>query len=297
MIEPVRFRFNAETAPSNVFQVQEPPPEAEARELATLAPVQHRRLRDLLVSQGVCVTACRADDATPDAPFCNNWFSTHAAGGGRPPTLALYPLLAENRRLERRPDLVARLRPAYPGFVDLAPAERGGRYLESTGSLCLDHARRVAYAARSPRTDQGLAAEWAEVMGYDLVTFAATDAHGVPYYHTNVMMFLAHGVAGIVLEAIGDPRERGAVERSLLDGGFEIMPLTRDQAARFSGNALALSSDHGAPLLVVSSAGHDAFTGAQRALLGARAAILHTDLSAFERLAGGSARCLLAELF
>jgi hypothetical protein len=297
MIEPVRFRFNPETAASNVFQFQEPPTEAEADTISLQAPEQHRRLRDLLVASGVYVTAARSRDETPDAPFCNNWFSTHFAVGSSPATLVLYPLLAPNRRLERRGDLVELFRAAYPRMVDLSGHEREARYLESTGSLCLDHANRVAYAALSPRTDRALAEEWARQLDYRLVAFTATDDHGVPYYHTNVMMFLGHAVAGVTLEAITDPAERQEVEHALTAGGFEIVAIARSQSAQFCGNCLALSNDEGTPLLVMSSAAFHGFTAGQRTVLERHATLLHTDLSAFERLAGGSARCLLAELF
>lgn len=297
MIEPVHFRFNPETAASNVFQFQDPPTEAEALEMARLAPEQHRRLRDLLVAHGVYVTAARSREETPDAPFCNNWFSTHPAHGSAPATLVLYPLLASNRRLERRPDLVELFRAAYPRTLDLSGHEREARYLESTGSLCLDHARHVAYAALSPRTDRALAEEWARQLGYRLVAFSATDAHGVPYYHTNVMMFLGHGVAGVTLEAITDAAERRAVEDEVREAGYELLPISRRQAAQFCGNSLALLNDRGEPILAMSSAAWHGFTPGQREVLERHATVLHTDLSAFERLAGGSARCLLGELF
>ncbi len=297
MIEPLHFRFNPETAASNVFQAQVPPEPAEAEAMARLAPEQHRRLRVLLMANGVRVTAARSNEATPDAPFCNNWFSTHRAHGPVPATLVLYPLLAPNRRLERRDDLIERLRNEYPRTLDLSPHEREARYLESTGSLCLDHEHRVAYAALSPRTDRGLAEAWAREMGYELVAFTALDAQGVPYYHTNVMMFIGHGVAGVALEAIADATERAAVRTALEGGGIEIIELSRAQAARFCGNCLALAGAKGEPLLVMSSAAFDAFTPDQRTRLEHHARLLHTDLSAFERLAGGSARCLLAELF
>lgn len=297
MIEPVGFRFNPQTAASNVFQLQHPPAEAEAAELARLAPEQHRRFRDLLVANGVCVTVCRSRSVTPDAPFCNNWFSTHRPAGDAPAALVIYPLLAENRRLERRADLIALLRPAYPRLLDFSGHERDMRYLESTGSLCLDPANRVAYAALSPRTDRTLAEQWAREFGYRLVAFTATDTQGVPYYHTNVMMFLGHGVAGVTLEAMTDPAERNVVEAALAAGGFEVIALSRTQAGRFCGNGLALVNDDGEPLWVFSSSAWSWFTPPQQAVLQRHARVLHSDLSAFERLAGGSARCLLAELF
>jgi hypothetical protein len=293
MVAPVDLRYNPETAGSNAF-MRDPGPEA-GRELARAAADQHRELRDQLVAAGVTVTVVRSRPDTPDAPFCNNWFSTHPGAGGA--TLVLYPLLAPSRRLERRDDLVSLLRGRARTVVDLSGWERDGAYLESTVSLCLDDAARVAYAALSPRTDRALAEEWARTLGYRLVTFTATDEAGVPYYHTNVMMFLGHGVTGVCLESIADRGERTAVETALRDGGVEVIPITRDQVLRFCGNCLPLRSDTGEPLLAMSSAAWHGFTPDQRDRLGRRARLLHTDLSAFEILGGGSARCLLGELF
>ncbi|MGH7560625.1 MAG: arginine deiminase-related protein [Gemmatimonadales bacterium] len=295
LIEPVDLRFNPETEASNVFQSAPPP--GEAARLSSLAVEQHRVLRDLLTAHGVAVTIARSLPESPDAAFCNNWFSTHPADDRGPSTLVLYPLLAPNRRTERREDLIALLRPGYGRVVDLSPREQQGRYLESTGSLVVDQASRTAYAVLSPRTDRGIAEEWSREMGFDLVAFRAEDANGIPYYHTNVVMFLGHGIAGIALETISSPAERRAVESALRAGGHTILPLTRTQLGEFCGNCLALTSLGGDPLLVMSTRAHDAFTDDQRSLLASRATLLRTDLSAFEQLGGGSARCLIAELY
>ena len=295
LVEPVHFRYNPETVGTNAFQTA--PPAAEAERLSALAVEQHHRLRDLLIEHGVAVTLARSLETSPDAPFCNNWFSTHPADGKAPPTLVLYPLLAENRRIERRGDLVALLRPAYARVVDLSPNERKARFLESTGSLVLDHGARTAYAALSPRTDRDLAAEWARELDYRLVAFTAVDRSGVPYYHTNVVMFIGHGLAGICLEAIVRAEERKLVEARLREDGEEILPLSQEQAASFCGNCLALASGSGEPLFVLSTRAWEAFSPAERATLTRHARVIHTELSAFERLGGGSARCLIAELF
>ncbi len=293
LIEPRSFRFNPETRESNVFQ--EPvPPEEEGR-LGELAIAQHDRLRDLLVSHGVAVTLTRSLENTPDGPFCNNWFSTHSGPGTA--TLVLYPMLAENRRPERRRDLIELLRPAYPRLVDFSDRERGGSYLESTGSLVLDHRAGVAYAAISPRTDPALAEEWSREMGYQLISFRATDETGIPYYHTNVLMFVGHRLAGVCLEAIEPEVDRRMVAERLSAGGNEIVPLTRSQVAEYCGNCLALRSGSDEPLLVMSSRAFRGFAPEQLRSLERRARLLHTDLSAFETLGGGSARCLIGELF
>jgi hypothetical protein len=303
MVEPVRFRYNEETGESNTFQSV--PATSEAQAIAVEAVQEHRALRDLLVSNGVHVTVVRCNERTPDAPFCNNWFSTHPAvavqdsDGTRhaPATLVLYPLLAPNRRLERRADLIAMLRTKYPRTVDLSGYEREARFLESTGSLCLDDANRVAYAALSPRTDRALVEHFGRELGYRIAAFTATDASDVPYYHTNVMMFIGHGLAGVTLEAISSADERKTVERSLIAGGLEILEITRAQAAQFCGNVLSLTNDTGEALFVMSAAASRAFTPVQRDRLSAHGRILSSELSAFERVGGGSARCLIAELF
>jgi len=295
LVEPVGFRFNRETGETNAFQV--PPAPGEEATLAVLALAQHKALRDLLVANGVAVTLTRSDAATPDAPFCNNWFSTHPGDTRSPATLVLYPLLASNRRGERRADLIELLRPRYPRVVDLSPNERRSRFLESTGSLVLDHEALTAYAALSPRTDLSLATEWAAELGYHLVAFSAVDRNGVPYYHTNVMMFVGHGLAGICLDAIRSAAERRTVEERLRRDGREVLALTQEQAASFCGNCLALAGSDGEKLFVMSSQAWRAFGPADLAVIERHGRILHSELSAFERLGGGSARCLIAELF
>ena len=303
MVEPNDFRFNEETSGTNAFQ------NPKAADVAARALTQHRALRDLLTANGVYVTLCQADPSTPDAPFCNNWFSTHPAMKGLrdahgileedvPPTLVLYPLLAENRRRERQRTLIdGFFRRMYPRVMNMTFHEDQGRILESTGSLCMHDAARTVYAAISPRTDPELAAAWAERMGYRLVAFRAEDANGMLYYHTNVMMFIGHGIAGVCLESIVDAEERRTVEEALRASGLMVIPITRAQAANFCGNALSLTNVHGEKLLVMSSRAWAHFTPAEQTLLEAQCRVLHTDLSSFEDAGGGSARCLIGELF
>jgi len=300
LVAPRDYRTNAETAESNAFQHAVDP--AQAAALAARAVEQHRRLRDLLIENGIRITVARSLRETPDAPFCNNWFSTHQPAAGGEPMLVLYPMMAPSRRIERRPDLVGMLRQWYPKSIDYSAREADQVFLESTGSLCLDDTNRVVYAAISARTHPGLTREWARALDYRLVAFDATDGSGLPYYHTNVMMFLGHGLAGVCLEAIAETGRSGTtgraeVEASLRLGGFEILPITRDQVMSFCGNCLPLINDEGDRLLVMSSAAYHGFSASDRATIERHARAVHTDLSAFETLGGGSARCLLGELF
>lgn len=303
MVEPTDFRFNDETSETNRFQN---PTKDEG--IAQRALAQHRCLRDLLTSNGVTVTLAQADEATPDAPFCNNWFSTHPAMHGLrdahgsieedvPPTLVLYPLLAPNRRRERSASLVEGLfRRMYPRIFNMAFHEKSGRFLESTGSLCMHDSARMVYAAISPRTDRELASAWAERMGYRLVAFHARDARGIAYYHTNVMMFIGHGLAGVCLESIDDT-DLPCVQDALASSDLEVMGISRDQAANFCGNALSLTNARGEPLLVMSTRAWESFDPDQQRLMSRHCKVLHTDLSVFEEIGGGSARCLIGELF
>jgi hypothetical protein len=308
LVEPNSFRFNEETSATNAFQhpaAGDISPEVAAARAAQ----QHRALQDLLAANGILVTLCEADSQTPDAPFCNNWFSTHPAMKGLrdahgmmeedvPPTVVIYPLMAPNRRRERRTDLIDGLmRRLYPRVINMAHHEQRGVYLESTGSLCMHDAARTVYAALSPRTDRELANAWADKMGYRLIAFTAVDEAGSAYYHTNVMMFIGHGVAGVCLESIVNPAERKMVEQSLVETGLTVVPITRAQVNQFCGNALSLTNATGERLLVMSSRAWNAFTQQQQATLSEQCRVLHTDLSMFEDLGGGSARCLIGELF
>ncbi|MCC5877104.1 MAG: amidinotransferase, partial [Candidatus Sumerlaeia bacterium] len=239
----------------------------------------------------------------------NNWFSTHTGMNGLrdalgimeedvPPTLVLYPLKAPNRRVERRPELVnGLLRRMYPRVINMSHHEERDRFLESTGSLCMHDAHRTVYAAISRRTDPDLAAAWAEKMGYRLVAFHATDANGKPYYHTNVMMYIGHDLAVICHESIERPDERARVEAALKESGLTVISITRDQVEHFCGNALTLTNNRNERLLVMSSRAWANYTAPHQKIIEDHCRVLHADLSAFEDVGGGSARCLIGELF
>lgn len=305
MVEPNDFRFNLETSGTNAFQHSS----TDMKGVADLAERQHRALRDMLTQAGVTVTLSRAAHETPDAPFCNNWFSTHPAMKGlrdahgimeedTPQTLVLYPLLAPNRRQERQPHLVDGLfRRLYPRVINMAHHEARERFLESTGSLCMHDSARTVYAAISQRTDPELATAWAEKMGYRLIAFHSTDENGLLYYHTNVMMYIGHDLGAVCLESIEDSTERDLVERTMIESGLDLVQLTREQVACFAGNALSLTNTGGERLLVMSSRAWTSYTPEQKQIVEKHCRVLHTDLSAFEDVGGGSARCLIGELF
>lgn len=298
MVRPAAFSFNAQTADSNSLQ------QMVARDTATLtasARAEFEGLARALNSEGVRL--CLAEDTPappkPDALFPNNWISLHDDG-----TLVLYPMLAVNRRLERRAELVDEVCAAL-GFqprrrLDLTRHEASGRFLEGTGSLVLDHVARVAYACRSARTDETLVREWARLMDFEAVLFDATDARGRPYYHTNVIMWMGTRCAMICAEAIPEG-ERATVRAKLQTGGRELMEIDRTAVAAFAGNMLELATWDEAlgdsSVLVMSAGARAALPGPMlRRLSGCVDTVLAVPVPTIERVGGGSVRCMLAEV-
>ncbi len=292
-VQPLRFGFNPETAESNRFQSDE----AGGADAQQRALAEYTGLVQALSGAGVRVIeiADTPEPHTPDAVFPNNWITTHADG-----TVVVYPMEAANRRLERRRDVVERLA-SVEGFdvralLDLSFAESRGRYLEGTGGLVLDRPNRVAYAARASRTDPGLVAEFCRRLDYEAVTFTATDDKGFPIYHSNVMMCIGTHFAVVCLESIRAAGERQRLAERLAGGGHEIVEISLGQVARFAGNMLELRAAGGEPLLAMSAQAEQALSDAQRSALSAHAEIVSAPIDTIERLAGGSVRCMLAEI-
>ena len=291
MIEPIGFRSNPETVADNAFQRAPGGESPQALEIA--AREEFARLREVLESRGVEVEwrPAAADRESPDAVFPNNWFSTHRDG-----KLVLYPMMAPSRRRERREEVVDALRERYPDVVDFTSHEADDRFLEGTGSLVIDERAGIVYASESPRTDRRLVYEWAERMGLAPIVFRATDATGRPIYHTNVVMSVGSEWAVVCADAI-DPLDRSEVLASLAETGRETLFLSLEQMAAFCGNVLELENERGDTLVVMSTRAFHAFTREQRSALEKHAELVHADLATIETHGGGSARCMLAELY
>lgn len=300
MVRPARFGYNAQTAASNRFQRAEP----HSVDIAARARAEFETVVQGIQAAGVgvCVVDDSIEPAKPDAVFPNNWVSFHGDG-----TVALYPMQAPNRREERRIEVLqaveARLHFRRSRLVDLRAHEEQGRMLEGTGSLVLDHVHRIAYACRSPRTDESLVHKWSELMNYDPVLFDALGTDGTPIYHTNVLLSIGSKWAVICAEAIVDS-DRERVLQRLADSGREVIEVTRQAMAGFACNILELqgsqSSGDVRSVLVLSEQ--------------ARASLRQLDNKAWERLndrvdqvvaaaiptienaGGGSVRCMLAEV-
>ncbi|GAA4369240.1 arginine deiminase-related protein [Hymenobacter saemangeumensis] len=294
LVRPARFAFNEETALSNHFQQALSGLGEEAVQARAFAEFDAAVAR--LRSRGVQVLVF--DDtptpAKPDAVFPNNWLTLHPDG-----TVLLYPMCAANRRPERRPDILAALGQQFAirEVVDLSDHEQQGRFLEGTGSIIFDHEHRLAYACVSPRTDAALFGEVAGRLGYRPVAFHSHDARGQEIYHTNVMMCVGARFAVLCVESISDASERAAVVDSLTATGHEIVAISLAQVARFAGNMLTVQPAASPELLVMSQSAYDALTTGQRQTLEQYCELLPLPIPTIETIGGGSARCMLAEVF
>lgn len=296
MIRPVAFQSNPLTADSNSFQDFENALVPEEAQKAALK--EFDRLVSTLRAAGVHVLVVEdtVDPHTPDSVFPNNWISTHTDG-----TAVTYPMLAVNRRLERRDDVLTEILPGA-GFdvrnvVDLSPAESQGKYLEGTGSLVLDRQNRIAYACIAPRTDNQVLADFSQALNYEAVVFTAVDRHDQQIYHTNVLMCVGTGYAVICAEAISDERERRMVLDQLSQTGHELVIIDYRQLEHFAGNMLELITAQGKRLLVMSTRALESLTDEQKHCLKKYVSIISSDISVIEDSSGGSVRCMLAELF
>jgi hypothetical protein len=294
MIRPVRFESNPHTAASNRFQRKvelsvEDQQDAALREFDGLVAM----LREADIN--VVVVDDTSEPHTPDSIFPNNWVSFHADG-----RVVLYPMEAENRRVERRLDIIEKLNAEF-GFqvgeiVDLSRHEAGNQFLEGTGSMVLDRINRVAYACQSSRTQLEPLGDFAQRMDYEVVTFDAVDRDGVAIYHTNVMMNIGEELAVICDEAISREDQRAAVMQSLQKTGREVLSLTFEQMEAFAGNMLELRTSSGERVVAMSQQALDSLTGWQLGRLQNNGGILAPAIDTIEASAGGSVRCMLTEI-
>ncbi|UFH54918.1 arginine deiminase-related protein [Spirosoma sp. KNUC1025] len=294
MIRPVQFAFNEQTAESNAFQDVELA--AQPKDIAQEnAQREFDEMAHQLQALGVDVTvyADTLEANTPDSIFPNNWVSFHASG-----TVVLYPMQAENRRLERRQDIIDDLGKRFhiARVVDLTHFEQEGKFLEGTGSLVLDRMSRVAFACLSSRTHPDVLAEFARQTGYRIVPFRAADATGKAIYHTNVLMCITDIMAIVCLAAITDPDERLMVRQELERLNKRIVDISLEQMANFAGNMLMILTKKGEKLLVMSTRAFESLTPKQIDILDDYATLHHFDLSTIEGNGGGSARCMIAEV-
>lgn len=296
MIRPVRFRMNEQTAVNNYFQEKI---DTENQQINHQAQQEFdtfvQKLR--LVGVKVIVVDDIYEQNTPDSVFPNNWISFHQNGN-----VALYPMFAENRRRERREDILDKIEAEgfnIENIYDYTSAEQENIFLEGTGVMVLDRVNRKAYCALSPRADEDLFIEFCEDFEYTPIIFHAyqqVDDKQALIYHTNVMMAVGDTFAVICADSITDKKERKNVLAHLKDDKKDIIYITTQQMEHFAGNMLQVQGDN-STYLVMSDAAYQSLTPAQINQLEQHTKILHTNLTTIETCGGGSARCMLAEVF
>lgn len=298
MIRPINFRMNEQTAVNNYYQkvLDGLLPQTVNARAQQEFDAYVNKLRDKGV-QVIVVDDSKEHD-TPDSIFPNNWISFHQSGD-----VALYPMFAENRRLERREDVLDEIE--SKGFkieqvYDYTSAEEEDVFLEGTGSMVLDRKHRKSYCALSPRADEELFIEFCEDFEYSPIIFHAyqsADKERKLIYHTNVMMCVAETFAVICLDCIDDKKERKAVVKSLKEDGLEIIAITEKQVSHFAGNMLQVEGANNQKYLVMSQAAYNALTPEQVKAIEAHCEIITSSLDTIEACGGGSARCMMAEVF
>ncbi|MFK8055569.1 MAG: citrulline utilization hydrolase CtlX [Saprospiraceae bacterium] len=293
MVRPANFGFNEEAAETNAFM--QTAKTLNNEEVKRRAQQEFDGLVEALRAVGVTVVVVEDSNlpVKPDAVFPNNWFSTHPNG-----VFVTYPMQPESRRIERLNPVKEVLAKAYTidRTIALEHAEDDNQFLEGTGSLVLDRVKKVAYACRSERTHEGLAKRWASLTGYELIFFDAVDEGNMPVYHTNVIMAMGTHHAVICLQSIVEV-ERDMVRRALTDSGRQIIDLSFHQILHFAGNMLEVVDGKGNPVWAMSSQAHDALSEVQRTVLSERGPIIHAPINVIEQLGGGSARCMIAEIY
>jgi hypothetical protein len=297
MIRPINFRKNEQTAVNNYFQEDIDLQNAEINKQAQEEfDAYVFKLRSYGV-QVVVISDTKTSD-TPDSIFPNNWISFHSEG-----IVGLYPMFAENRRLERRDDILNELEKSgflIENLVDYTSAEDEGLYLEGTGSIILDRVNKKAYCALSARADEDLFIEFCEDFEYTPVVFVANqtvEGKREAIYHTNVMMCVAETFAVICLDSIDDKSARKNVVKHLKEDGKQIIDITEAQMHSFAGNMLQVRGENDALFLVMSKTAHDSLTQSQIAKINNHCKIIYSSLETIEVCGGGSARCMMAEVF
>ena len=297
MVRPHRFTPNPQTAHDNTFQStaanNKTSPTSSLADKA-YEEVSHvaERLREAGVEVHLFEDLGKLD--TPDSVFPNNWFSTHSGGH-----IALYPMFAHNRRRERRYDIIDMLKADYrvQDVIDYSGLEADGLFLEGTGAMVLDHVERVAYACLSQRTSEVLLERFCTHFNYEPMAYPTLGEAGKPVYHTNVMMCLGETFAVICADCIDDKKERKMVLDSLRGDEKEVILITEDQVNNFAGNMLEVKGADDRRYLVMSKSAHQSLTKKQIAQIEEHVTILSSSLDTIEACGGGSARCMMAEIF
>jgi len=291
MIRPCQFAYNEETAVNNAFQAPTGDPDVQAKALD-----EFNKMTDLLEKHDIDVMIVddTPEPCTPDAIFPNNWVSFHSNG-----TAILYPMFAPSRRRERKSGVLEHVREMFKirHILNLSDYEKQDAFLEGTGSMVLDRVNHLAYACLSRRTNKKVLEEFCRKMSYKPMVFEASDHFGQPIYHTNVMMAMGEKFAVICLESIRNEQQREMVRKELTRTQKEIIEIDEQQMAGFAGNILQVRSRRGDRFIIMSTTAFSSFRPDQIQALEKHGKILQVDIPTIEINGGGSARCMIAEIF
>lgn len=294
MVRPAHFGFNTETADNNAFQVNDSSLSIGEIKLRAMEEFDAFVLK--LRNAGINVHVIK-DSPKPvktDAVFPNNWISFHSDG-----LIVTYPMFSPNRRLERRQEIIDELGQTFQinNHIRFEGWEEAEQFLEGTGSIILDRDNRIAYACQSVRTSGTLYTEFCEAMRYRRIAFHSFDKDGQPVYHTNVMMAVGDLFAIICMDSVPIPQEKQDLRDAFEQTGKEIIEITFEQMHSFAGNMLQVKNDAGETFLVMSSQAFKSLRSDQVQAIEKYTKILHSDLTVIETYGGGSARCMMAEVF
>jgi hypothetical protein len=290
LVRPTNFGFNAQTAVNNSFQTK-----TESGELQKHALKEFDRLVETLSAAKVntIVVNDEPQSQLPDSIFPNNWFSTHSDG-----TLCLYPMFAENRRLERKDSIINMLKDDFDvkNIFDFTHYEHQNKFLEGTGSIVLDRENRIAYACLSPRTDEEILDDFCEKIRFRKCCFRAMFANK-EIYHTNVMLSISDKYSIICTSSITNGNELKNIREQLFETNKEVVEISIEQMQHFAGNMLQISNRDGEKFLAMSSQAYASLNIEQIRKIERYNNILHSDIKTIETAGGGSLRCMLAEIF
>lgn len=295
MVRPVAFNYNEETGKDNLYQIKE---NSSADIIEKTAEKEFDNFVEKLKNNSIEVIVLQDTlvPHTPDSIFPNNWFSTHKNN-----TLVLYPMYAENRRLERTDKILDFVNDRKSlKIIDFSENEMKNQFLEGTGSICLDRKNKIAYANISKRTNKQLFEEFCNKLGYKGITFSGfqtINGKKAPIYHTNVMLTIAENFAIVFLNAVENEEERANLKNSILSSGKELIEISEEQTKKFLGNTIELKKSNGDKILVMSQTAYNALTDEQKNIIEKYDEILYVDIHTIETNGGGSARCMIAEWF
>ena len=291
MVKPVNFKYNTQTAETNSFMNKD-----YAKDTQTAALKETIEYASLLEKNliNVVLVEDTKEPETPDSVFPNNWFSTHENG-----ILVLYPMCAENRRKERKKEFLDAIKKNinFKKTIDLTFWEKENKFLEGTGSMVLDRVNKIVYACRSPRTCEEVLDDFCKKLGYEKVLFDAKDDKGNIIYHTNVILCVAENFVVVCLDVIKDEKQKSLILDYFKKTNKKVIEISLEQVNNYAGNLLEVKNENNEKFLIMSDAAYKSFTKEQLNEFQKECKILHPNIECIETIGGGSARCMLAELY